>query len=64
MKKTNYTDTDVKLTVDITGLQQMLCIGKNSASEVGEKAGAIVRIGRRKLYNVKKIEAYINSMEG
>lgn len=62
MHKTNTIETDSKITVDIIGLQAMLSVGKNTAAEVGEKAGAVVRLGRRKLYNVKKIEEYMQQL--
>ena len=62
MRKTNIIETDNKITVDINGLQAMLSVGKNTAADVGEKAGAVVRIGRRKLYNVKKIEEYMQQL--
>lgn len=62
MHKTNEVKTDKKILVDINGLQAMLSIGKNTASGIGEKAGAVVRIGTRKLYNVKKIEEYIEQL--
>lgn len=61
MNKTTYHDTTDKMAVDINGLQAMLSIGRNTAAEIGEKAGAVIRIGRRKLFNVKKIQAYIDS---
>ena len=63
MYKTTVLDCDNKITVDITGLQAMLSIGKNTAAEkeieklTGRKADR-----RRKLYNVQKIQQYINSM--
>lgn len=63
MRKTN-TGSAEKLVVDINGLQDMLSIGKNKAYKIGEEAGAIVPIGRRKLYNVKKIEQYIDGLTG
>lgn len=62
MHKTNIIETDNKITVDINGLQAMLSVGKNTAANVGEKAGAVIRIGRRKLYNVKKIEEYMQQL--
>lgn len=62
MYKTNAIETDNKITVDINGLQAMLSIGKNTAAEIGEKAGAVIRIGRRKLYNVKKIQEYMDGL--
>ena len=48
--------------VNIKELQGMLSIGQQSAAAVGEAAGAVVRVGRRKLYRVDKIEAYIASI--
>ena len=50
-----------KIAVDINRLQDMLCVGKRSADRIGEEAGAVIKIGRRKLYNVEKIKTYINN---
>ena len=60
MFKTNVKENDTKITVDINGLQNMLSVGKNTAYKIGEEAGAVVRLGKRKLYIVSKIEDYIN----
>lgn len=62
MHKTNIIEADNKIAVDINGLQAMLSVGKNTAAEIGEKAGAVIRIGRRKLYNVRKIELYVEQL--
>lgn len=62
MKRANVTESDYKFAVDINGLQSMLSVGKNTASEVGEKAGAVIRLGKRKLYNVKRVEMYLDSI--
>lgn len=60
MYKTELSREMVKpITVDIAGLQEMLSVGRNTANSIGEAAGAVVRIGKRKLYNVAKIEAYM-----
>ncbi len=64
MRKTNNIEPNNKIAVDINGLQAMLSLGKNTAADLGVAAGAVIQIGRRKLYNVKKIEAYIDSMSG
>lgn len=61
MNKTKAIETTEKLTIGINELQNMLSLGRNTADEVGKKAGAVVRIGRRKLYNVKKIQAYLDA---
>lgn len=60
MNKTSITEPNNKITVDINGLQNMLSVGKNTAYKIGEEAGAVVRLGKRKLYVVSKIEEYIN----
>lgn len=62
MRKTNVTETENKITVDINGLQAMLSCGKGTAAKIGEESKAIIRIGKRTLYNVRKIEAYIDSL--
>lgn len=62
MRKTKCIETDRKLMVDIKELQGMLSIGQQSAAAVGEAAGAVVHVGRRKLYRVDRIEAYIASI--
>ncbi len=62
MRKTRSIETERKLTVDIRELQGMLSVGQQSAAAIGEAAGAVVRIGRRKLYRVDRVEAYINHL--
>lgn len=62
MRETKCIETDRKIMVNIKELQGMLSIGQQSAAAVGEAAGAVVRVGRRKLYRVDKIEAYIASI--
>lgn len=62
MNKTNIVESDKKITVDIVGLQGMLSCGKNTALAVGKQAGAVIKIGKRTLYNVKKVEEYMNSL--
>ena len=62
MFKTNNTETDKKITVDINGLQSMLSMGRHSATKIGEDAGAVIRVGKRKIYNVRKIEEYMNKL--
>lgn len=52
------------ISTDITGLQSMTGLGRNTAAKIGEEADAVIRIGRRKLYNVDKIKQYLNSKTG
>lgn len=55
-------ETSKRITVDINGLQALLCVGRQSATQIGKDAGAVLHIGRRTLYNVPKIERYIESL--
>ena len=62
MRKTKVTECENKITVDVRELQAMLSCGKNTANLVEEKAGAVIRIGRRKLFNVEKIKEYMSTL--
>lgn len=62
MKKTRETECNNKISVDLLGLQEMLSVGRGTAERIGSEAGAIIRIGRRKLYNVKKVERYMEQL--
>lgn len=61
MEKNTYNP----ITVDIKGLQSITGLGKNNAMQIGKDADAVVRLGvRRTLYNVQKIQEYINNHTG
>ena len=60
-KTTAFTGADAIL-IDIEGLQARLNIGKNSCYKVADEAQAVVRIGRRRLYNLDKIRTYLNGI--
>ena len=62
MRKTREISSGSKMTVDLINLQDMLCVGRGTAEEIGKNANAVIKIGRRKLYNVEKIKAYLNSL--
>lgn len=64
MRKTTETTETRKLMVDKAGLQNLLSCGIRTCEEIAENAGAVFRIGKRKLYNVEKIQAYLNAHEG
>ena len=51
-----------KILVDIYELQEMLSCGMQTAAKIGQEADAVIRIGRRKLYKVDKIKAYIDQL--
>lgn len=50
-----------KVTVDIKQLTEMLSVGRNTALAIAEEAGAGIKFGRRKLYSVAKIKAFMNA---
>ena len=62
MTKTSVIETTNKISVDIKGLQGMCGVGRKTAAKIGEDAGAVIRIGRRKLYNVQKVQEYMNAL--
>ena len=49
-----------KLLVDTEELKQMLCAGRAAAVRIGTDAEAKVQSGRRVLWNVKKVQKYID----
>lgn len=51
-----------KKTVDTADLTIMLCCGRKTAVEIGTKAKARIQVGRRVLWNVEKIQAYLDSI--
>ncbi len=55
-------ESGLQLTVDTVGLQKILCCGRPMAVQIGENAKARVSVGRRVLWNVKKIQEYIGSI--
>lgn len=64
MFKTAETTIENNLTVDINGLQKLLSLGKGSADQIGREAGAIIHVGRRKLYLVPRVKKYLETMAG
>ncbi len=62
MRKTQYAETENRITVDLPQLQSMLCVGRATAEKIAREAGAVLRIGNRKLYKVDKINSYLDSL--
>lgn len=62
MNATKRYESDNHIAVDIVKLQAMLGVGKNTAVDIGRKANAVIKVGRRKLYNVKRIQEYMDSI--
>lgn len=46
--------------LDIGGLMNYTSLGRNSALKLGHNASAIVRVGKRVLYDRRKIDKYID----
>ena len=61
-KRNNSTMECDKICVDKYNLAMLLDMGINSANKLGEDAHAVVKIGKRKLFNVAKVRAFINSL--
>lgn len=63
MTNQNLNESNCML-IDLKGLMKMLSCGRVAAERVGKDSAAIVRVGRRKLYNLEKIRAYISTAAG
>lgn len=53
-----------KKLVDAEGLQILLSAGRGTAEKIGRDANACVRVGKRVLWNVEKIQKYLNEISG
>lgn len=62
-KRTYFYDELPKITVSAPELAEMLSVGRATADRIGTDAGAVVRIGRLKRFNVDKVKRYINQLE-
>ncbi len=62
MRSTSKNNNVQKIAVDIQELQEMLCCGKTAAYRIAQESGAGFNIGKRKLYSVDKIRAYMDSL--
>lgn len=61
-KKANLPQTGEVITIGLPELMARLNSGRQTAETVAAAAGAKIKIGRRTLYNVGKIEAYLNQL--
>ena len=48
--------------VTTDGLKEFLSCGYQTAVEIGTKAGARIQIGRRVLWNVAKVQRYLDEI--
>ncbi len=60
-QNSSITDID-RLTVTTERLQNILDCGRPTAVEIGTLAKARIEIGRRVLWNVSKIQKYLDSI--
>lgn len=51
-----------KSSIDTKELQEMLSCGRVTAIQIGNNANAKIQIGRRVLWNVRKINQYLDSI--
>ena len=51
-----------KSSVDTKELQEMLSCGRATAVQIGNDACARIQIGRRVLWNVRKVNSYLDSI--
>ena len=63
MRRTGTKTASVNnLTVDTAGLQSLLSAGYPTAVEIGTAAGARITVVRRVLWNVSKIQKYLDEI--
>jgi hypothetical protein len=60
--KNNDIELTRKLTIDTEELQQLLSLGRKSAVEIGIAANAKIVVGKRIVWNLKKVEEYLYSI--
>ena len=64
MRRTTRESANLRIAVDTKELQAMLCCGRDTACKVGTSANARIQLGKRVLWNVEKIQSYINTLSG
>ncbi len=62
MRKTNYLASDDPVCVDISGLQSLTSCGRYTALKIATEAGAVITLGKRKIYNVERVRDYLNKI--
>lgn len=62
MKARNRKENGNKEYGDIKDIQAITSLGRSTCMKLGKDAGAVVRVGRRTLYNIEKILAYMEQI--
>lgn len=50
--------------LDTKTLAKYLCVGLSTAEQIGQDAGAVIMVGRKKIYNRTKVDAYVDQITG
>lgn len=58
--KKGIPETGQKLTVDTIELKTLLSCGRTTAEQIGIAAGAKVQFGKRILWNLSKVQKYLD----
>ncbi|WP_418417515.1 hypothetical protein [Blautia sp.] len=61
-KTTQFSTSSENLTVDTPRLMEMLEVGRATAVQIGTEAEARIQIGRRVLWNIKKIKKFLDEI--
>ena len=62
--RTETTTVGESRLMDTEELREYTNLGRNNAMKLGEEIGAKVQIGRRVLWDRRKIDEYFNSLTG
>lgn len=63
-RKSTAIPVDNRLAVGIEDAAAMLGVGLNMAERIGREAGACFYLGKRKLYNIELLRAYLRKKGG
>lgn len=64
MRKRATATTPERLAVDLTEAAALLSVGKATANRIGRESGAVFFIGRRKLFHVGRLQAFVDDQAG
>lgn len=62
MRKAKFESIENPAMIDTAMLQSYLSCGRPTAVKIGETANAKITLGKRVLWNVKKIDAYFEQI--
>ena len=63
MRKSKVKNNPIdSITTNLEGVMLLLGVGRDKARKIGVESGALIKIGKRSLYKVDVIRAYINSL--